>query len=274
MLTARILLRTCAAGVAVLAVSVAIGGWMAVSGIARLGAPPSAATSTFEIFHDSLDLAVEVTGTIRAAMADLDALVATVADSSETTAQLLNDTADITSVQIPGSLRAIEQAMPGLIEAGAVIDDTLSTLSILGIDYRPETPLEAALQDIHVSIDGLSEDVATQGAALRTLVPEVERVQVTTASLAERVQETRDGLARAEFVLSDYRAVLGDAERSFGLATSPLLNFVLRVLLAAVGLSGAVVGFALWRLAPAAALWMDRHGHRTEDGTLDRRSGT
>src|SRR5690606_9467544 len=136
-----------------------------------------------------------------------------------------------TSVQIPGSLDAIERAMPALIEAAAVIDDTLSTLSILGIDYRPQTALDDALRDIHRSIDGLSEDVARQGATLRDLVPEVQRVQVTTASLTERIQRTRTGLGEAAAVLTDYRVILGDAERSFGLATNPTLTLFARVLL-------------------------------------------
>ncbi len=252
MIPMRTMLRLAAVFVMALTTAVAVSGWLLLGGLERLGASSLLSSRTFDTLHQTLDVTVETTATVRGAMADLDRLVELTAASSATTAQFVDDAADITSNRIAESLGAIERAMPGLIDAGTVIDDTLSTLSLFGVDYRPEVPFDEALRDIQASLDGLSDDVAAQGATMRTLVPEVVRVGETSLALAERIRETGRQLATAEVLLGEYRAILTGAEESVGSTSSPLqFTNVARGLLVVIGLVGAALGVAMWKLAPA-----------------------
>ena len=249
MTSIRTLTRVAALLIALLAVTVTVAGWMLVSNLDRMGSVSS--PDTFETLHRTLDVTVETMAILEDSMSDLDRLVGSVAESSATTAAFVDDTAAITSGRIATSLEAIERAMPGLIEAGAVVEDTLSTLSLFGVDYRPATPFDDALREIGSSLDGLSADVAAQGDTLRGLVPEVEEVGENSARLAERIRHTRSQLARAGSLIDDYRVILTDAERSFGSGSQPSrLDVVARVLLLVAGASGVGLAVTLWRLAP------------------------
>lgn len=251
MISIRALVRLAAGCIAVLTTAVAVSGWLTLTGLEKLGTSSLTSASTFDTLHRTLDVTAETTGTIREAMSDLDTLVGLMASSSATTAEFVDDVADVTSIRISGSLAAIERAMPGLIEAGAVIDDTLSTLSLFGVNYRPEVPFDDALRDVQASLVGLAEDVADQGATLRTLVPEVERVGETSAELAQRIRDTRAQLEAAEVLLGEYREILTDTEQAVDPAAGPLRFAAIgRPLLIVIGLAGLGLGAALWQVAP------------------------
>lgn len=245
----RTLTRAAALLTAVLALTLTFAGWMLISTLGRLGTLSS--PHTFDTLHRTLDVTVETTATLEDSMSDLDQLVGSIAASSATTAEFVADTATITSGRISGSLAAIEGAMPGLIDAGAVVDDTLSTLSLFGVDYRPEVGFDDALREVASSIDGLSEDVAAQGDTLHGLVPEVELVGETSARLVGRIRDTRAQLETAERLFDEYRVILTDAERSLG-SESQLLRFddLSRIVLVVAGAAGLGLAFALWHLAP------------------------
>ncbi|HSJ29549.1 MAG TPA: hypothetical protein VLB67_15180 [Acidimicrobiia bacterium] len=254
----RNLIRTISLSVGVLALAVAAAGWTMLGVLTALGSSSAATGETFETLHRTLDVSVETTATIRDAMTDLDQLVAAVAASSATTADFVEDTATITSERVAVSLAAIERSMPGLIEAGAVIDDTLTALSLFGVNYRPDVPFDEALAGIHASIDGLAGDVAVQGATLRSLVPEIEEIGATTDSLADRIAETRLSLEEAETLLSDYRRILSTTEQSVVSATGPAgLVTIGRLLSLVIGVAGVTLAVALWRVAPEAGPGMN-----------------
>ena len=247
MTSIRTLTRAASLLVALLALTVTFGGWMLVSSLGRLGTLSS--PDTFETLHRTLDVSVETTAILEGSMTDLDQLVGSIEASSATTAAFVDDTAAITSGRISGSLAAIERAMPGLIDAGAVVDDTLSTLALFGVDYRPVIAFDDALRDVASSIDGLSEAVAAQGDTLQGLVPEVEQVGQTSSRLAGRIRDTRSQLERAGTLLDEYRTILTDAERSLG--SQPFwFDALSRIVLVVTGATGLGLAITLWRLAP------------------------
>jgi hypothetical protein len=246
----RNLIRTISVSVGILALAVAAAAWTTLGGLTAVGTSSVAAEETFETLNRTLDVSVETTATIRAAMTDLDRLVAAVSSSSATTAEFVDDTAEITTARVATSLAAIERAMPGLVDAGAVIDDTLTALSLFGVNYRPDVPFDEALAGIQTSIDGLAGDVAVQGATLRSLVPEIEKIGETSDSLAVRVAETRRSLEEAEALLTDYRRILATTERSVEWATGPVVT-IGRLLSVVIGMAGVVLAVSLWRAAPA-----------------------
>lgn len=244
------LLRIAAAFVAALSVSAATAGWFVLSGLEGLSPSTEVTTRTFDTLRRTLDVTVETTRTVGIALEDLDAMAGLVASSSERTATFVEDVAGLTSTRIPVSLRSVQDAMPALIEAGAVVDDTLSTLALFGVEYRPEVPFDQALRDVRDSLDGLPDAIEEQGAGLEELAPQVESVGETATSLAERIRTTRSQLRNAEVILDDYRTIVADLEETVSDAGRPVRAAgVIRVLLVVSALTGFGLGAVLWRLA-------------------------
>jgi hypothetical protein len=188
------------------------------------------------------------------ALDDLESLVETVASSADTTAVFVGETAAVTSTRIPRSLEAIERSLPGLIDAAAVIDDSLSTLTLLGVDYQPETPFDDALREVQDSLDGLADEVSAQGATLELLVPEMQAVHSTATSLTSRVSETREHLRTAEALLGEYRAILDATEGAIGPETEVVLRYGpwARIPLVVIAFVGIALATTMWRLADTA----------------------
>ena len=246
-------LRTAAVAVGLLAVAVAAAGWITLGGIQRLDDAGITSPETFDTLRRTVAVTASTTSTVADALEDLERLVETVASSAETTAVFVSEAAEVTSTRIPQSLGAIERAMPGLIDAAAVIDDSLSTLSLLGVDYDPAMPFDDALREVQTSLDGLADEVSIQGATLERLVPEMEEVSVTAASLTSRVQDTREHLRTAGSILGEYEAILDATED----AIAPNPGIVLRhgpwvqVALLIIAFSGIALAVSMWRLADA-----------------------
>lgn len=254
----RTLVRAAAVCIAILSVAVGIGGSMLVD-VGRSMAPlfSPAALKTLD---ETLTITQETTATVRRAMSDLKRLADSVADSSETTAGFVADTAQITTDRVAISLAAVEQSMPGMIEAAAVIDDTLATLAIFGVDYDPAVPFDEALRDIEANLDGLSMDVGAQGQTLSSLVPEIERIGATAESLGDHIADTRQRLQEAESVLAEYRAMI-DSTTPTLVSIAGMPGNGLRFAALVFALLGVTLAGLLWRLAPALALGgMETHG--------------
>lgn len=243
-------LRAAAVALGALTVAVAAAGWMLLGGIQRLDDAGVTSAETFETLRRTVDVTSSTTSTVADALSDLEVLVETVASSAETTAEFVGDTAEVTSTRIPRSLEAIERAMPGLIDAAAVIDDSLSTLSLLGVDYQPETPFDDALREVQASLDGLADDVASQGSTLARLVPEMQEVSATASGLRSRVSDTRDHLRTAETVLEDYRTLLDTSERVLGPDPGLIRHgWLARSVLVLIGVAGLGLSLLTWKIA-------------------------
>jgi hypothetical protein len=258
--------------VGVLAITVAGAGWVVLDGIQRIDDAGIASPETFETLRNTVEISQQTTLTVADALEDLEVLVETLASSAATTAVFVDETAKVTSTRIPESLVAIEQAMPGLIDAAEVIDDSLSALTFLGVDYRPETPFDDALREVQASLDGLAEDVSAQGATLELLVPEMEAVHITASSLTSRVSETRANLRTAGSVLGEYRAILDTAQGAIGPDTGAVLRYGpwIRIPLVVIAFVGIALAMTMWKLADATdgGVW-----HSTETGNHTARTG-
>lgn len=243
-------LRAAAVSLGVLTISVAVAGWMVLGGIQRLDDVGVTSVETFETLRRTVEVTSSTTATVADALSDLEVLVETIARSAEKTADFVGDAAEVTSTRIPRSLGAIERAMPGLIDAAAVIDDSLAALSILGVDYQPDTPFDDALREIQASLDGLADEVADQGSTLEQLVPEVQEVGVTASGLTSRVRDTRDHLRAAETVLGDYRMLLDSTERAIGSDPASVWHgWWGWAVLVLIGFAGLALSVVTWRMA-------------------------
>ena len=266
-------LRTAAVCTALLSLSAAAVGWMVLGAVERAGSSTIVSATTFDTLDRTIDVSVATTESVGDALDDLDRLTALVSDSSETTAEFVDGVAELTSERIPDSLRAVEDSLPALISAGGVVDDTLSALTLFGVDYDPEVRFDAALRRVDASLDGLADDVAAQGRQLSHLAPEVREVGVTADDLGLRIAETRDRLTEAADVLTEYRLILDETRTSLTELAGPVRMVPLaRALLVVVGIAGLGVAAAAWVLGSPARVYT--HAPERVGRVSDTRSTT
>jgi hypothetical protein len=224
---------------------------------------------------DALGSTVEVAGeSLTRITVILDGTATTTRDLSAAIADteaVLRATADLSEDQIAGSLDAVDEALPALIQVSAVIDRTLSGLSVLpfGPDYDPDEPFDDSLRAIQREFDGLPEALREQAALIRDGSRELRNVRVGTGVIADDLDALQATLAGSAELVQRFAATATDArelvvEDHDGLRQQLTWARVLVVVLGLTLAAGQVlplgVGWLLRRPEVAAAVL------RPEDG--------
>jgi hypothetical protein len=211
---------------------------------------------TLDALQDTIVVTEQTVALVEDGLGQAETTTADLAGTVGDGATLLRSTADLTENQIAESLGAFEASLPGLIDAAAVIDTTLSALAGLpfGPTYDPDQPFDESLRELQASLDGVPEDLREQAVLLRQTGDSLDEVGVGTTAIARDLGAIRTGLGEALVVLRgstatavSARAVIADTQE--GLATQLTLARVLVVLLGLTTAAGQIVPLALgWTL--------------------------
>ena len=121
---------------------------------------------------DSLLLTRDALADVEAAMVRVEGTAVNVGTALDGTDPIMTEMRTITTVDLPNSLEAIEDAVPDAVQAAEAIDTTLTTLNRfeintsilgfpiqydLGIDYDPSVPFSVSVQEIGLSLEGMPE---------------------------------------------------------------------------------------------------------------------
>lgn len=119
---------------------------------------------------------------------------------------VLGTTADLTEGRIAGALEAVEQTMPALVEAGALIDRTLSALDALpfGPDYDPPQPFDVSLRALQREMAGLPAALREQAVLIREGRESLGTVRQGTVAIADDLEALHATIGPALDVLRDY----------------------------------------------------------------------
>jgi hypothetical protein len=155
------------------------------------------------------DTVVLVEGGLEQAEVTTQALVGTVEEGAD----VLHGTADLTEDRIAGSLDAVEEALPSLIQVAAVIDRTLSALSSVpfGPSYDPDEPFDESIREVQRSLAGVPEDLRAQAVLIRAAGDNLSEVAQGTAAIADDLEAIRTGMIGAVDVLGAYTVTATDA---------------------------------------------------------------
>ncbi len=168
---------------------------------------------------DALDATVELAGeTMTDVNVILEGTARTTTDLSRALAdaeEVLLATADLSEDQIAGSLEAVDGTLPALIQVAAVIDRTLSALSIvpLGPDYDPEERFDDSLRAIQREFDGLPEAMREQAGLIRDGAGELGTTGEGAAAIARDLDDLRGTLAASNELLDRYAATATETQR-------------------------------------------------------------
>lgn len=223
--------------------------WITTDAVTQLSAATQVVSESADVLDESIDTADTVLSAIGDGLEGADLIVADISASTELTAGVIEDASTLLTSDVADSVESIERALPGLIEAGRVIDNTLATLQLFGVDYNTEVPFGEALVDVEQSVSGLGDELRTQGRGLAEIAAPVRSAGEETAALARVLGDVERALVDARSQLTDYRESTAGL-RSMATTTAidaDLLSVLGRLFAVAWVVVGALAATIVWR---------------------------
>ena len=152
---------------------------------------------------------------------------------------LIDSTSEVIGDDLANGLDDAVSALPALVDTGRVIDRTMRTLSLVGVDYDPEVPLDESLASLEESLRPIPGQLRDQVTALEEVGTDIDVVVRDAGSLAATLLEARIEMAEAQEILVDTgenvtRAAATLASIEGDLDTYDLLS---KIVVVAVGLA-------------------------------------
>ena len=180
---------------------------------------------TLALTSESLTTVTETLELTKQSVGQTGQAIGTVSDTTDSVAQLLVDTqpllddvSQVATADVPGSLEAVQGAVPNLVAVAGAVDNALETLSRfefeqsilgvsfgfdLGIDYAPEEPFDASVAQIGESLEGVPEN-------LRGLQVHLDTANDNLANVSDNMQTLTEDLAAIEGSVEDVGPLLDD----------------------------------------------------------------
>lgn len=236
---------------------------------------------TLEVAANSLETARGTLDLARNSVSEMDGGLQTAIDATASAAQTLSDSrplldnvANVTTQEVPEAIEGMQTALPGLIEVASVIDNTLSTLSTvgidrdiplpfggsiplrfdLGIDYNPDAAFddslrvfEQSLTGLPESLRGLEDDLATTSGNLGLLSANLVTTSDNLAAMNSRFSDLVPLLDQYSLLIDEVSALTTQAQTQIG-DRLELIKWGAIGLLVAVGLSQLAPLYLGWEL--------------------------
>ncbi|MGD2042528.1 MAG: hypothetical protein PVJ28_02695 [Acidimicrobiia bacterium] len=231
------------------------------------------ATSTFsEALEPISGIVVNVSETIDAslvmvertatAIESIESATRSTARTLDSVSQVIGDTSELVAGGVADSLDSAVATLPALVDTGRVIDRTMRALSLVGVDYDPEIPLDESLTQLENSLRPIPGQLRDQVELLTEVQGDLDEITRDAGQLAAVLFETRIDLMEVESVLESAAENAAAASQSVTDLRSDVDTY------ATLG-RVVVVAVTIALLATASApLLVGLHYRR--DGALDR----
>lgn len=176
---------------------------------------------------------------------------------------LIDSTSDVIGGDLAESLDSAVDTLPALVDTGRIIDGTMRTLSLVGVDYDPEAPLDESLASLEESLRPIPEQLRAQVEALEGVQTDIDVIVLDAGSLAATLFEARIDMTAARQVMASTGENVSRAADSIAAIEEDLATYAI--------LSRVVVVAASLALLAAASgpLLVGMHFRRTaESGDL------
>lgn len=198
-----------------------------------------------------VDAAQGAISELRVVIGEVAVLTEEVGASGEDLVTVLEGVSTLTREDVPQTLAAVETSLPALLDTASVIDNTMRTLSVLGVQYNPAVPFDESLREVQANLDGLPEQIAAQGDVIASTIPAVTDSSRRLAGLGDSFRSMDADLAAAEDALGGYDSALvgldtfAEVAQNMG-AAIPAARIAL-IIFAAAGVALAVGAWELGR---------------------------
>lgn len=231
-------------------------------------------SESLDRLESSLLLAKTTLTDVGDALSSSETAMVHLARSTDETRPLLSQITIITTDEVPVNIEAMQEAVPGMVQVAALIDDTLSTLSafridrqILGIDiqfdlgvkYDPETPFDESVQLVGESLDGLPEQLRDLKSNLDATSENMALLSQDLDEIASDLNTVNGRLTETEALIDEYLSTIldiSDGTRQMRASVNEQLGNV----------KGALTLFSIWlglsQLLPLYLGWELARGRR------------
>lgn len=175
--------------------------------------------------------------------------------------RLIDSTSDVIGGDLADGLDDAVGTLPALVDTGRIIDRTMRTLSLVGVDYDPEVPLDESLAGLEQSLRPIPEQLRDQVAALEEVGTDIDVVVLDAGSLAATLLEARIEMTEAQDILATTGGNVSRAAESLAsiegdLDTYDLLSKIVvvavAVALVAASMAPLLIGAHFRRVASSA----------------------
>ncbi|MFZ0014223.1 MAG: hypothetical protein WAL25_08925 [Acidimicrobiia bacterium] len=114
---------------------------------------------------------------------------------------LIDETSEVVGGDLADGLEAAVESLPAISDTAAVIDRTMRALSLIGVDYDPEIPLDESLAALEESLRPIPGQLRNQIALLESVQGDIDQIAFEAGALAAVLLEARIDMMEAERVL-------------------------------------------------------------------------
>lgn len=207
---------------------------------------------------DTVEASLVMVDSTTAAIESIESATRSTSSTLESVSQVVGDTADLVGVGVADSIDSAVDSLPALVDTGRIIDGTMRTLSLVGVDYDPEIPLDESLEQLEDSLRPLPDQLRDQVVLLGEVQDDIEQIASDADSLAAILLQARIDLTEVEEILESAAVNAADAAGTVEEIRSDVATYdtlarivVVAVTVALLAASSAplVIGFHYRRIA-------------------------
>lgn len=139
----------------------------------------------------------------------LDSIESATASSGQALAsigEVIGTTSEVIGGDVADGVESAVNALPAIIDTSRLIDRTMRALSLVGVDYDPDEPLDESLAGLEQSLRPLPEQLRAQVEALDAVRTDIDLIAVDADSLATTLEDARTDIVEAQAILDSASA--------------------------------------------------------------------
>jgi ABC-type transporter Mla subunit MlaD len=199
---------------------------------------------------ETLSLIESVAVDVEEGIGSASSSIASASEAVGTAAVELEGLADFLDGELQASIEALLGTMPAAIQTAGVIDNTLSALSLIGVDYDPDQPFDESLRAVEDALSGIPAQLGEQAEAIRALVPVSQPFADDAAATAESFDSLQAQLESSQQLIDSYGRALDEAQAVVERTASSVgtTTWLLRLLVVFMTSTGAALGYGIFIL--------------------------
>ncbi len=136
------------------------------------------------------------------AIDSIESATRSTARTLDSVSQVVEEVGMLVTEDFADSLESAVDTLPGLIDTSRVIDRTMRALSLIGVDYDPDQPLDESLSDLEASLRPLPEQLRDQAELITVVQDDLEQIATDAGRLAAVLLEARIDMMEAQRILA------------------------------------------------------------------------
>ena len=230
----------------------------------------SVSQSAIDAISETIESVDDVAAGTSQSLSSASTSVSSVSSTVGATISAIEGVADFLDQELPETLESVRTAMPAAIQAANAVDATLRALSLFGVDYDPDEPFGESLSRIETAIAALPDQLRTQSATLRLLIPSAAGLAEEADNLSVSIEGLTESLDGFTSLTGSYRVTLGEARTAIERTSESVGDriWLIRIVIIVAGAAGVAVGIALMSMGRTLDSLYTLAGHLDDPSKL------